>query len=175
MLPVPFELIEEFGVPVDVHALTLEPVITQEACHLPWRVSPYADSSSLTSRTALTDCLGHSIDDLPAVSRLLRGSPVPLVSVDLSDGGSGANERFIAFAAVRDLGVTNAGHVFVAPATMAECLAIGSVIAEFVNSEEGAFKLHVDGPGGESILHRIRTDHLADSIGRLVAVSAGFQ
>ena len=100
---------------------------------------------------------------------------MPTVSVDLLDGGSGANERFIAFAVARDLGVAEAGQVFTKPATVAECVDIGSVIAEFVNSEEGAFKVHVDGPGGESTLHRIRTDHLADSIARLVAVSAGFQ
>ena len=100
---------------------------------------------------------------------------MPLVSVDLLDAGSGANERFLAFATTRDLGVAEAGQVLTNPATMAECVDIGTVIAEFVNSEEGAFKVHVDGPGGESTLHRVRTDHLANSVARIVAVSAGFQ
>lgn len=36
--PVPLELIEEFGVPVDVHASTLEIAIIRAACHTPWLV-----------------------------------------------------------------------------------------------------------------------------------------
>src|SRR5829696_2705921 len=39
MFPMPLDLIEEFGVPVDVHASTLEIAITRSACRSPWLVA----------------------------------------------------------------------------------------------------------------------------------------
>lgn len=52
------------------------------------------------------------------------------------------------------------------------CNRVGEAIAEFIQSHDGEFKLHLDGPGGETLLHRLRHSDDAETIAGLIASCA---
>nr|BFE76131.1 hypothetical protein GCM10020092_094320 [Actinoplanes digitatis] len=62
------------------------------------------------------------------------------------------------------------------PLSMAACFEVGAAVADFLRSDGGVYKVHIDGPGAETTIHRFKAgEDIADTISRYVASCAGFQ
>jgi hypothetical protein len=99
---------------------------------------------------------------------------MPHVLVQLLDAD--ANDRLAAFIVARSLGVKGEDGVTVNPMSMAACFEVGAAVADFLRSDGGVHKVHIDGPGAETTIYRFKIDEdIADTISRYLASCAGFQ
>ncbi|GAB2441985.1 hypothetical protein GCM10027186_61790 [Micromonospora schwarzwaldensis] len=56
-----------------------------------------------------------------------------------------------------------------------DCERFGEQLSRFIAGRSDTFKLFIDGPGGDSLIHEVRRVADADSMTKFLATSAYFQ
>ncbi|MCG5462918.1 hypothetical protein AB0K35_31260 [Micromonospora sp. NPDC053740] len=76
-------------------------------------------------------------------------------------------------AGFRATNASNGSNVWVQ--NVADCEQLGAHLSLFVAERSDPFKLRIDGPGGDSLIHEVRMVADADSMTHLLATSAYLQ
>lgn len=100
---------------------------------------------------------------------------MPVVAVDLIRDEALVNDELIDLLTEHGLGGRLDDSARVEPVRINDCNRLGAIVASVVINNSSEYKLHVKGPGGETMLHRFRGPDVADTIARFVATCAGFQ
>ena len=91
-------------------------------------------------------------------------------------GDVGINDSFREWLSSAGLAASNAGSgSVVSVQDRADCELYGEQLSRFIASRGDSFKLRIDGPGGDSLIHEVRMVADADSMTRFLATSAYFQ
>ncbi|RKN49464.1 hypothetical protein [Micromonospora endolithica] len=96
--------------------------------------------------------------------------------IEFMGGDPDIDQSFQAWLADAGLGATRGDSGWVVRVRgWTDCERWGEQLSRFVAGRSESFKLRVDGPGGESLLHEVRMVADADSMTRFLATSAYLQ
>jgi hypothetical protein len=100
-----------------------------------------------------------------------------LLSIDfVGEGAESAADDLRAYLAETEPSIApDDGKLVVEVEDLDDCARLGGHIAAFVAGTTAPFKLWIDGPGGTTTLHQLRTDQDAEVISGYLATCAYFQ
>nr|WP_146218302.1 hypothetical protein [Micromonospora acroterricola] len=98
------------------------------------------------------------------------------VTIEFIGDDAAINDSFREWLSRAGLQVTKAGNGSnVSVQNIADCEQFGAQLSRFVVERSDSFKLRIDGPGGDSLLHEVRMVADADSMTQFLATSAYLQ